>query len=170
MFLVIWNLIQFGISSRFTDQDISKLYTGNYTVFSYHFESSLALWEGINTNYSKIEIQSKETEILSILEIRSFPCIKIIEDGKVYTFDHELSAQRIERFLQNYKKSRYYNYLPMNFTIWSKLQLDLYLYMKEYQERLAQSFGRSIIHSLDQLGISFDVSRLLNLFTNKDEL
>jgi hypothetical protein len=99
----------------------------------------------IESNDTKIEIQSNETEILSILEIRHFPTYKVIQEGKVYTFDREVDEKRVQSFLRNYHKARYHNYLPVSYSIWSKLQLDFYLYMVQYQETVAQSVGQTLL-------------------------
>jgi hypothetical protein len=128
---------------QFTNQDISKLYTGNYSIYCYH--SFDPFWLNIESNYTKVEIQSNETEILSVLELRHFPTYKVLQEGKVYTFDREVDEKRVQSFLKNFNRARYHNYLPVSYSIWSKLQLDFYLYMLQYQETLAQSIGQTLL-------------------------
>jgi hypothetical protein len=156
--LVIALFMQMVQALVFTNQDIPKLYSGNYSILCHHPESNLTFWNDIITNFTKIEIESTQTELLSILEIRNFPSVKVVENGRVYTFDHEFTIQRINRFLERYRKSRYYDYLPVSYSVWSKLQLDFYLYMRDYQEKLAQSLSDSIMYFLES---SMNLVRLL---------
>ncbi|KAJ3122029.1 thioredoxin- transmembrane protein 4 [Nowakowskiella sp. JEL0407] len=92
-------------------------------------------------------------KIASILEIRSYPSIKLIQDGNVWTYDHRneryASVGEIVYFVQTkWKLMLFYNRLPKTWSLWHKLQLDIFHLYVQYQIQIVEwvkSLGRTVM-------------------------
>jgi hypothetical protein len=133
----LFQLITICLASiEFLNKDISRLFSGNYSLLVYRSPLELQLWSQIVSNHTKLHISTKETKLLALLQVKVLPSVKVLQNGKVYTFDKPFTLSKVQDFIENCKKSRVYGYLPTSYSKWTFYQLELYFLMVDLQEQL----------------------------------
>jgi hypothetical protein len=130
------------------DEDSSQIYEGKWALLVFRpgcrfSQPVVEKWDSITTNadlapdVKVAEISTESTQLLSILEVKSLPSIKYIEQGKVFTYEGVVDEDKLSSFLKNpIKQSRVYNYLPESYSIWAKYQYDAFFKMIEFEVTL----------------------------------
>ena len=94
---------------------------------------------------SCFHISLNESEIVSILEVKTIPSLKFLKAGKVTNFDGKFEDEKIEKFLENPTSSSHHSYLPTQYSLFTKLQLDLFyqtnLWIEEIVKKIDRVFG-----------------------------
>ncbi|KAJ3274658.1 hypothetical protein HDV01_002500 [Terramyces sp. JEL0728] len=118
-----------------TNNDYKELYTGEWRIQIYRTDP---LSINFTTNYALIH--TNETELLSLLEVKTIPSLKYLNNGKVYTFEKDLNDEHlVQQFLEK-PVEKYYNYLPLTWSYYTKWQLDLFFFWWDLQDYLLQAF------------------------------
>jgi hypothetical protein len=61
-------------------------------------------------------IDSRQSKLLALLEVKTIPSLKYVEKGKVFTLDGIMVKEQVRLFLEDpYKTSLYFNYLSTVF-------------------------------------------------------
>ncbi|KAJ3236231.1 hypothetical protein HDU81_011074 [Chytriomyces hyalinus] len=69
------------------------------------------------------------TRTAALLEVQAYPTIKLIQQGMVWTFrdSQNMTTSNIVRFAsEDWKEYAWFNKLPTTWSVWFKLQLDLF--------------------------------------------
>ncbi|KAJ3323650.1 hypothetical protein HDV06_001380 [Boothiomyces sp. JEL0866] len=118
-----------------TNDDYKLLYHGEWRIQIYR-TNPLPL--NITTNYALIH--TNETILLSLLEVKTVPSLKYLNSGKVYTFEKDLFDQKLVNQFMKKPVERYYNYLPLTWSYYTKWQLDLFFYFWDVQDYTLKLF------------------------------
>ncbi|KAI9351282.1 hypothetical protein BDR26DRAFT_422634 [Obelidium mucronatum] len=71
----------------------------------------------------------ENTRIAALLEVQAYPTVKLIQQGLVWTYRESLnftSESIVEFAADGWKQHMWYNKLPPTWSVWFKLQLDLF--------------------------------------------
>lgn len=127
--------------TELTDSDIPKLYTDVHCILIYHQnrphsqilqEYQQVIDEVVNDTINYSIIEAHNTEILSILEVKVLPIIKYLENGRVYSMNKRMDLPNMIKFVKNPYKNHWFNYLPDNYSKWTKWQIEWYIMAFEY--------------------------------------
>ncbi|KAJ3405175.1 hypothetical protein HDU80_001792 [Chytriomyces hyalinus] len=69
------------------------------------------------------------TRTAALLEVQAYPTVKLIQQGMVWTFreTQNMSTSKIVQFAsEDWKEYAWFNKLPTTWSVWFKLQLDLF--------------------------------------------
>ena len=143
-----------GLSQSLLDSNLTLLYNPNETwaVCVYQSkrcpfsEALMEKWPDIsltiterNASIRIVQIDAwNNREAAAILEVKVLPTIKLITQGKVYTYRKEFEPSAIvEFFASDYLDLRWFNRLPTSYSLLNKWQLDLFFFTQSIDEHLA---------------------------------
>ncbi|KAJ3250619.1 hypothetical protein HK103_003296 [Boothiomyces macroporosus] len=117
------------------NNDYRELYRGEWRIQIYR-TNPLAL--NCTKNYALIH--TNETILLSLLEVKTIPSLKYLNDGKVYTFEKDMYDEKLVAQFMEKPVERHFNYLPLTWSYYTKWQLDLFFYWWDLQDYFLKLF------------------------------
>ncbi|KAI8924513.1 hypothetical protein BC831DRAFT_465376 [Entophlyctis helioformis] len=144
------------------DANFTLLYNGTWVLQAYQgvgcpFSDKLqTIWPAIvqeghvandTIRFASLDAQQHRAAT-TVLEVKVFPTIKLIQNGSVFTYRGNLTKAAILDFIaKGYRDLRWYNRLPTTYSLLNKLQLEAYFAVQAIEMYIAKAICRFVNHT-----------------------
>ncbi|KAJ3297157.1 hypothetical protein HDU79_004531 [Rhizoclosmatium sp. JEL0117] len=130
-----------------SDVNMTLLYQGNWLVAVHaagkswqcpYSKDLLQRWE------PEIAQKLQNTRIAALLEVQNYPTVKLLQQGMIWTYkeSYNFTSESIVDFASDgWKYHMFYNRLPSTWSVWFKLQLDLFNMICSFMSSSERAIG-----------------------------